>query len=287
MPDWNGGYKWQTPPSETGAPDRLRVATCQIPVRHDIAGNTGQILELIEAAAKAGADVAHFPECAVSGYGSASWPEWGGFDWAALAAAVESVQSAARRHGVWVVTGCVHRDDVDGKKFNSIYVFDRAGDLAGRYDKRCCSANDLRAFALGDYQLIGDIEGVACGFLICRDWSYSELWQQYEGKVELVFHSACSDGHGRDKNETHTIPPLMQSYARLHLYAVSSSNSCRPSQDYPSLWVERGGHMGQQATRHEPGFVINALIDDPEQDRFFAAVLDARRDERVLYRFAD
>jgi len=256
-------------------------------VGYDIAANTAQILTLIEAAAEAGADVAHFPECALSGYGSANWPDWTGFDWAGLEAAVEAVQSAARRHRVWVATGCVHRDHATQKKFNSLYVFNRDGQLAGRYDKRCCSTNDQRAFELGRHQLMLDIEGVSCGFLICRDWSYPELWRAYEGQVELVFHSACADGQGRDKNETHTIPPLMQAYGRQYVYAVSSANSCRYSQDYPSLWVERGGYMGGQATRHEAGFTINALADDPEQDRFFAAVLESRRAERILYQFED
>ncbi|GAJ91401.1 carbon-nitrogen hydrolase family protein [Agrobacterium sp. SHOUNA12C] len=287
MAKWDGAYTWHKRPSAIGAPDRLRVATCQIPVGHDIAVNAAQILSLIEAAAEAGADVAHFPECALSGYGSANWPDWTGFDWFGLQVAVEAVQSAARRHRVWVATGCVHRDDATQKKFNSLYVFNRDGQLAGRYDKRCCSTNDQRAFELGRHQLILDIEGVSCGFLICRDWSYPELWRAYEGQVELVFHSACADGQGRDKNETHTIPPLMQAYGRQYVYAVSSANSCRYSQDYPSLWVERGGYMGGQATRHEAGFTMNALADDPEQDRFFAAVLESRRAERILYQFED
>ncbi|WP_052210923.1 carbon-nitrogen hydrolase family protein [Rhizobium rhizogenes] len=287
MAKWDGAYTWHKRPSAIGAPDRLRVATCQIPVGHDIAANAAQILSLIEAAAEAGADVAHFPECALSGYGSANWPDWTGFDWTALQAGVEAVQSAARHHRVWVATGCVHRDEATQKKYNSLYVFNRGGQLAGRYDKRCCSTNDQRAFELGRHQLILDIEGVSCGFLICRDWSYPELWRAYEGQAELVFHSACADGQSRDKNETHTIPPLMQGYGRQYLYAVSSSNSCRHSQDYPSLWVERGGYMGGQATRHEAGFTLNALADDPEQDRFFAAVLESRRAERILYQFED
>ncbi len=64
----------------------------------------------------------------------------------------------------------------------------------------------------------------------------------------------------------------MQAYAWLNQYAISVSNSCRPTQDFPSLWVERSGHAGGRAKPDEPGFVINALADDPEQDRFFAMV---------------
>ena len=281
MAKWDGSYTWHKPPSATGAPDRLKIATCQFPVLHDVGANTGQIVRLIEAASRAGADVAHFPECAISGYGPKDWPDWSGFDWAALDAAVSEVCAAASHHGIWVVAGCAHRDNDRDKPFNSIYVIDRRGMVLGRYDKQACSQNDLRAFSVGTGAGRCEIEGVRCGFLICRDWQLPELWQAHANDAELVFHSACADSQSRDKNETHTIPPLMQSYARLHQFAVSSSNSCRPSQDYPSLWVERSGHMGKQATRHETGLVLNALADDPEQDRFFEAVRASLRDERT------
>ncbi|PZM17179.1 carbon-nitrogen hydrolase family protein [Rhizobium tubonense] len=280
MVKWDGSYTWHKPPSMTGAPDRLKVATCQFPVLHDVSTNTREIIQLIAAASLAGADVAHFPECAISGYGPENWPDWSGFDWDLVDAAVSEVRAAASRHGIWIAAGCVYRDNDRDKPLNSVYLIDRRGAVSGRYDKQACSQNDLRAFSAGRGPARMEIEGVRCGFLICRDWQLPELWHEYDD-VELVLHSACSDGQGRDKNETHTIPPLIQSYSRLHQFAVSSSNSCRPSQDYPSLWVERSGHMGKQATRHETGFIVNALADDPEQDRFFEAVRASLRDERA------
>ncbi|WP_176960461.1 nitrilase-related carbon-nitrogen hydrolase [Ensifer sp. YR511] len=92
MAKWDGDYTWDAPPSATKAPSRLKVATCQIPVEYDIRRNLQHILELIPHAAMAGADVAHFPECALSGYGPASWPDWNGFQWSALGAAIEALR---------------------------------------------------------------------------------------------------------------------------------------------------------------------------------------------------
>lgn len=71
MAKWNGNYTWDTPPSRTGAVSRLTVATCQIPVGHDINQNADVIIDLIHRAAMVGVDVVHFPECAISGYGPA------------------------------------------------------------------------------------------------------------------------------------------------------------------------------------------------------------------------
>jgi predicted amidohydrolase len=252
------------------------VATCQIPVEHDIGRNLRHILDLIRRAAAAGADVAHFPECALSGYGPASWPDWEGFAWSAVDEAVEAVRAEARAWRIWVVTGSVHRASAQARPTNSLLVVNRQGEIAGRYDKRRCSVNDLRAFAPGERQLTVDIEQVRCGFLICLDWAFPELWAAYAGQVELIFHSCTSDNSHRDRNPAHTIPALMQGYAWLHQYAISVANSCRPGQDFPSFWVERSGHAGGRASRDEVGSVVNALADNPAQDRFFAMVRDFR-----------
>jgi predicted amidohydrolase len=234
------------------------------------------ILGLIREASAAGADVAHFPECALSGYGPASWPSWEGFGWAALEDALKQVRVAARGNAIWVVIGSVHRTSAEARPTNSVCVLDRRGEFAGRYDKRRCSINDLSVFAPGDKQLMIDIDGVRCGFLICLDWAFPALWNEYAGRAELIFHSCVADNAQKDRNAAHTIPALMRGYAWLNQYAISVSNSCRPLQDFPSFWIERSGHAGGRASRDEVGFTVNALSNDPEQDRFFDMVRSFR-----------
>jgi deaminated glutathione amidase len=270
------GYDWNTPPSATGAPPRLTIATCQFAIGHDIGANLAQMQRLLKRAAAAGADLAHFPECALSGYGAASWPAWDGFDWVTLASATEALRATAWERRIWIACGTVHRGEGAGPT-NTVLVFDRTGIEAGRYDKRGCSANDIRAFAPGREKLVLDIEGMRCGVSICLDWAFPKLWQELAvAEVELVLHSAASDGHHKDCNQTHTIPALLQGYAFLHHYAISSSNSARPRQDFASFWVERSGHRGRACRRSRPGLVLNALAEDAEQDRFFATVRQFR-----------
>jgi deaminated glutathione amidase len=274
-------YTWDIPPSATNAPSRLTVATCQVPVTGGIAQNLSAMTGLIREAASCGADVTHFPECALSGYGPMDdWPNWAAFDWRALDVALDALRTAARLAGIWVVAGSVQQRENGNSPANSLLVIDREGEIVGRYDKRRCSMNDLRAFSPGSKGLILDIEGVRCGFLICLDWSFPELWQDYAGAVDLVFHSCVSDNVQRDRVEAHVIQPLLRSYAWLHSYAVSSSNSCRPRQNFSSFWIERSGHLGNQPRPDRPGFAINKLIADEEQDRFFKMVRDFRRSAR-------
>jgi predicted amidohydrolase len=273
-------YDWRTPPSATGAPPRLTVATCQFPVEPDPPANLGHILELIRRAAGSGADLAHFPECALSGYGTAAWPSWDGFDWAGLDDALAAVRQAARDAGIWVALGSACRRPAPASRpLNSLHVIDRGGNPVARYDKRRCSMNDLRAFVPGTQPVVVDIEGVRCGLLICLDWSFPELWQNYAADgVEVILISSNSDRAGRpDRHAAHTIPPLMQGYAFLHGFAISLSNSCRPCQDFPSQWIERSGHKGGECRRDQTGLTLNALADDAAQDAFFEMVREFRR----------
>jgi hypothetical protein len=53
---------------------KLKIATCQFPVSADPARNARRIKRLISAAAGKGAQVAHFPENALSGFGGKSGP---------------------------------------------------------------------------------------------------------------------------------------------------------------------------------------------------------------------
>jgi predicted amidohydrolase len=220
--------------------------------------------------------VAHFPECALSGYGPAAWPHWQGFDWAALDAALKRVCDIARSSGIWVVLGTTQRSGNGALPTNALLVIDRTGTLMGRYAKRSCSENDHRAFAPGARPLAFDIGGVRCGLLICLDWAFSEFWQQLAGQVELVFLSAASDRARCPRNQATTIPALMQGYASLHQFAISVANSSRPMQDFVSFWVERSGQLGGHVAKDRTGFVLNALADDAEQDRFFAMVGESR-----------
>ncbi|GAB5387569.1 MAG: carbon-nitrogen hydrolase family protein [Alphaproteobacteria bacterium] len=277
------GYDWNTPPDQTDAPDRLKVATAQFAICSDFATNLAHILRLSTQAAQAGAQVVHFPEGALSGYGPADWPDWTGFDWAALKDATDSLCKLASDLVLWIVCGTVQPPRTpEALPSNSVLVINPDGQISGRYDKQRCSANDRRAFAQGDQPMIFEIEGVKCAVLICLDWAFPELWAELsEHQVELVFHSAASDKGGDTPHIASTvIPSVMQSYAWLHHYAISLSNSARPGQHFASLWVQRSGHFGQSAMIDTPGLALNALKDASDQDAFFSMVRDFRQSAR-------
>lgn len=174
----------------------LTVATCQFPVSADITRNLRYVVRHLRQAKERGADVAHFPEGALSGYAGSDFVSFGDFDWKGLREATERVLELAAETGMWVVAGSAHRLSAGHKPHNSLYVINDAGEIVDRYDKRFCSggpeerSGDLAHYSPGDHASVWDINGVRCGALICYDYRYPELYRDYKRRgVELVFHS--------------------------------------------------------------------------------------------------
>lgn len=179
-------------------PRSLRIAVSQFPVRNDIAANTRSMLAHIARAGREGADVVHFPETSLSGYMMEETPE----NWRLLTLANEEVADAAKRAHIHVVYGTYHRDILAAKPYNSTYVLSHEGALVGRYDKINLYGAEAERFSSGRELLVLDIEGVKCGFLICYDSSFPELFIEYRRLgVELLFLSYYNAGSRKGKND--------------------------------------------------------------------------------------
>ena len=63
------------------AKNKLKIATCQFAVGGSIKRNARQICNFLRQAKKHKADIAHFPECALSGYAGKDFKTHGGLNW--------------------------------------------------------------------------------------------------------------------------------------------------------------------------------------------------------------
>lgn len=77
----------------------------------------------------------------------------------------------ARRHGVYVVAGLLTRRD--GRVYNSAVLFDRAGQIAGVFDKVHLPAQEVRVTAGNSYPVFETDFG-RLGMLVCWDLQYPE-----------------------------------------------------------------------------------------------------------------
>jgi deaminated glutathione amidase len=252
----------------------MTVATCQFAVSGDPRLNGETMRGFIGEAAAKGADVVHFSECALSGYCRPNFPTWDGYDWDALRTEAIAVMDACRLHRIWAVVGSSHRLTGENFPHNSVYVITPDGEIADRYDKRRCSMGDLTCYTPGDHPVAFEVNGVRCGIVICMEERAPELWQAYaDDGVNLIFHSTSGGLNATaDTKFTEMSFFLARANAQQYQVFVSQASWCPPFQEFPSLWVERGGHIVRHCERHVPGMMLHSVPNDPEGDEFYAMV---------------
>ncbi len=175
----------------------FRLALCQInPTVGDVGGNTAKILAHLEAARKAGADMAVFPEMAVSGYPPEDLllkPDF----LAACMAGANAVVGASQ--GLTVIFGCPW---LDGDLTNAAVVAHHgtlAGLTAKRYLPNYGVFDENRYFATGRGSAVYDRDGFLFGVSVCEDIWYpggppSE--QAHGGGARLLVNISASPYHG-------------------------------------------------------------------------------------------
>ena len=265
----------------------VTVATCQLPVGADIRSSVGYVIRQMRTARRRGADVAHFPEAALSGYATVI-ESFDGFDRAELDLAMAAVVDCARQIGLWVVLGSAHRLTGTTKPHNCLYVINDLGELVDRYDKRFCSGDqtgqggDLAHYSPGDHFSTWTIGGIRCGALICYDYRFPELYREYKRLgVELMFHSFHAAGvpagwiaesaeeigprlAALNKAPTFTypgvtMPAAMTSAAACNHLWISCSNSSAPQSCWPAFMVRADGITVGRLRRNQPGILLTTI----------------------------
>ncbi len=262
----------------------LRVATCQFSVEPSIAHNRKWLLAQIDQAAEAGADVAHFSECALSGYAGVDIPNIGALDFDELRAATQEVLAAAKRRKLWVLLGSTHFLDKKTKPHNSVYVINARGEIVDRYDKRFCTGRsgkqptlDLCHYTPGNRPVTFQIKGITCGLGICYDYRFPELFRGLKRLgVQVLFqsfHNARTSVVADPKyNIWRTIvPATMQCRAAENHFWVSANNSTTRPSKWPSFAVAPDGRITGRLKLHRPSVLITDMNFD--QEYFDAPVL--------------
>jgi predicted amidohydrolase len=277
----------------------VTVATCQFPVSADVRSNLRYVLRQIRVAHGQGADVAHFPEGALSGYAGTDFESFEDFDWDGLLAATKSVAGMARQLGMWVVLGSAHRLGSGHKPHNSLYVINDSGEIIDRYDKRFCGGDpdgqtgDLAHYTPGDHPSVWELRGIRCGALVCYDFRFPELYREYKREgVDLVFHSFHAANMPRDKvaaigeaigleherfnpaaSFTYpgiAMPAAMTTAAACNHVWISCPNSSAPESLWPSFLVRADGITIGRLRRNASGVLVSTV--DTGQDLYDSTV---------------
>jgi predicted amidohydrolase len=238
----------------------LRLATCQFPVSADVTANGHWVRTQMRQASDRGADLIHFPECALSGYAGVDLPSIDEMDWEALHEETEAVLALARVLEVWVVLGSTHRLSGENRPHNCLYVISPEGRIIDRYDKRFCTGGDLEHYSPGDHFVTFEVKGVRCGLLICYDIRFPELYREYHKLgVRLMLHSFYNARQKEGSIHPRIMPTTARAYAGVNNMFVSINNSSAP-RSWPSRFITPDGLVRAKLPTDEPGVMVN-LVD--------------------------
>ena len=190
-----GGAELKAPPFQPlSAPETsLTVAAAQIACTGNIESNLERMGRMIGEAGAAGADIVALPELAVTG---AQNEGIAAADGALLAHALRQIAEMARHRRVVIVFGmpCI----IEGKRYNSAYVINPAGELVTRYDQLVPDRPHLFAPGGSTRAMWFEVQGVPSVVTIGADALWSEIAELASVRGALVHvHLA----HNRDTSE--------------------------------------------------------------------------------------
>jgi len=239
---------------------KLCIAACQFPVSGDISANGNWIRKQMVESKKSGAQIIHFPECALSGYASVDFDSFDTFDWKELRDQTEKILLLADDLDVWIILGSTHRLNDGLNPHNSLYVINPDGRIIDRYDKRFCTAEDLEYYTSGDHFVTLDINGVKCGLLICYDIRFPELYRAYHTQgAQVIFQSFYNAHQKEDSIHPKIMPVTAQARAATNYFFMSITNSSAP-RSWPCHFITPDGLIEQKLPVDTPGILI-ATVD--------------------------
>ncbi len=227
----------------------MRVAAAQFSVSHDLEKNFQAMADLIQKAVKQKAKLVQFPEMSLTGYHPACPSKRVETRWGAIRQYRVRMQALARKHQVALVYG-FPRVNPEGLPWNSLEVVDASGETLGCYDKRKLYGKESEYYSPGERDLIVTLDGVSCGFLICYENCFPELYAEYKKQgAELIVHSFYNAG----QSEPTTIAELMRASlivrAADHGLCVMASNSSKSLSPMPATIVYPDGMAFRAKTK--------------------------------------
>jgi predicted amidohydrolase len=238
----------------------LKVATCQFAVSGSVKQNARQICELLQQAAKDEADIAHFPECSLSGYAGKDFETFDGFDWLSLRQETEKIMALAAKLQLWVALGSAHQLTEPNRPHNSLYLIAPDGKIVNRYDKRFCLPDELQHYTPGNRFVTFTINGVKCSLLICFDVRFPELYRElYKQGVNCILQSFYNARQKGPSVHAHIMRQTMQCRAATNHFWVSMTNSSGRYSPYPSCFVQPDGEIVRQLRPNQAGSMVNTV----------------------------
>ena len=254
---------------------RIRIAACQLnPIVGDLDGNADKVLRALEEAERAGADVAVFPELAITGYPPEDLLLKPGF----VAHNEEVLESIAARTGRCVAVIGYVEPSLDLHNAAAICAF---GKVQGVYRKRLLPNyavfDEARYFTPGAEPLkLYEVAGVRMGISICEDiWSPTgPMNEQAAAGAELILNLNASPFYAGRLAEREKMLATRAADASCGLVYVNQvGGQDELVFDGCSMLFDSNGHLVSRAAQFEEGVMV---VDLEVRPNFRKRLLDPR-----------
>ena len=248
--------------------EKIRIAAAQFPVSDIITRNVRYIQNQIEEAANQGATVIQFPETALSGYAPKYFDSLKNYPWGDFETHTQHICRLASAFGLWVILGSMRRVEGELPKI-CVKVISNKGAVVGVYDKRRLYGKEKQMFSPGSTPCVVEINGYKCGFLICYENCFPELYEEYRDLgVGLVFHSF----YNAAKRKATSIKDLMLATLRVRAADnqmwISASNSSKRYSPLSACIVRPDGSL-VRVRRNVAGLVIDSYPSEELGWKYF------------------
>jgi len=250
----------------------LRVATAQIPVKHDIEANAETIHRALNVAIAEKADILLTPEGSLSGYTHE-------FDQAEVEKHLAGILERASSAGISLALGTCFFEPDDNQCYNEIRFYDAQGEFLGFHTKTllCGSLTDPPTGEINNYGTRAlqtfKIKGICVGGLICNDmWGNPQctsmpdphLSQRLSDAGAQVIFVAINGGRDGGDWSKQVYWPYHETNMRMRASAggvwVVSADNCFPMNipcSAPSgvltpdgEWAAKASDQGEQVVVH-------------------------------------
>lgn len=243
----------------------LKLALAQMAESADLGRNLRRMERMAAEAARSGAAMVVFPECALTGYGPACHRSAGDFDAEAVLAAVAELRALARETGLTISAGA-HLPSPQGWT-NSVLLIHPAARAHARYDKVHLFGRDSEFYQPGrERPEVAKTPFARIGLQNCFDLRFPELFRALALKGAQII-LVPSHIHGReDMWKAPVIEGHISSRAAENGRFVVFVNAAGAVQNAPSMAADpRGCIVGVCAPKREQLLLVDldlSMVND-------------------------
>ncbi|MBV7339098.1 carbon-nitrogen hydrolase family protein [Chloroflexi bacterium TSY] len=197
----------------------------------------------------------------MSGYAPAHFETLANYAWDVLSNHTQDICQLALSYRLWVVLGSMRMIEGDQLPRSCLHVISDEGEIVGTYDKQRLYQKEKQMFRAGNKPCVIEINGFKCGFLICYDNCFPELYDEYRDLgVGLLFHSFYNAANRRSTSIKDLMLANLIVRAADNQMWISASNSSKRYSPLSACIVRPDGTT-VHARRNVTGLVIDSYPD--------------------------